>query len=211
MTFLNYLFQLLIVFVGTVHLMSPDETAKQETHKFRWTRNDDLNNTSCAIAIVPPRHPNTTLEVQIWSHQPNFIIFGAVAEGDRTATCRSNSSLFVLVGNPGIIWHPISDQCIHTKLVTTKADGGLLDAPIVDGTFKTLTTSYDCVHDHPNLALFKYDKNKPQRLTYLADVNMKTGKREEWCIRTYLDGTIQVHPVCHSPRFAYETFFHEFV
>jgi hypothetical protein len=80
----------------------------------------------------------------------------------------------------------------------------------VDGMFKTLTTSYDCERDNPNLALFKYDKNKRQRLTYLTDVNMKTGKREEWCIRTCIDDTIQVYPVCESLGFAYETFIREF-
>jgi hypothetical protein len=40
----------------------------------------------------------------------------------RQAVCRSNDSLFVLVGNPGVIWHPKSGQCLHTKLDTFMAD-----------------------------------------------------------------------------------------
>jgi len=35
---------------------------------------------------------------------------------NRQAVCRSNDSLFVLVGNPGVIWHPKSGQCLHTSL-----------------------------------------------------------------------------------------------
>ena len=47
-----------------------------------------------------------------------FIIFTAVSAEDVAAECRSNSSLFVLMGNPGIIWHVESNQCIHTKTDT---------------------------------------------------------------------------------------------
>lgn len=54
-----------------------------------------------------------------------FIIFGAVSEDDVSAACRSNSSLFVLMGNPGIIWHVESNQCIHTKLNTMEPNNGL--------------------------------------------------------------------------------------
>jgi hypothetical protein len=61
------------------------------------------------------------------------------------------------------------------------------------------------------LAFFKYDKDKAQRLSYLADIDVKTGKREEWCIRNFLDGTIQVHPVCNSLPLARESFFHEVI
>jgi hypothetical protein len=54
-----------------------------------------------------------------------FIIFGAVSAEDVAATCRSNSSLFVLMGNPGIIWHVESNQCIHTKMDTIGPNDGL--------------------------------------------------------------------------------------
>jgi hypothetical protein len=61
------------------------------------------------------------------------------------------------------------------------------------------------------LAFFKYDKDKAQRLLYLASIDVKTGRREEWCIRNFIGGTIQVHPVCNSPEFARESFFHEVI
>ena len=62
--------------------------------------------------------------------------------------------------------------------------------------YRTLSTSYDCEPDNPNLALFKYDQNKPQRLSFLGDVNKTTGEREELCIRNFLVSTIQVEPTC---------------
>jgi hypothetical protein len=54
-----------------------------------------------------------------------FILFGAVSAEDVAAACRSNSSLFVLMGNPGIIWHVESNQCIHTKMDTIGPNDGL--------------------------------------------------------------------------------------
>jgi hypothetical protein len=38
--------------------------------------------------------------------------------------CESNSSLFVLIGNPGVIWHPESNQCLHITLHTLPAGYG---------------------------------------------------------------------------------------
>ncbi|CAF5112255.1 unnamed protein product, partial [Rotaria sp. Silwood1] len=78
-------------------------------------------------------------------------------------------------------------------------------------TVKVLSTSYDCEPDNPNLAFFKYDKDKAQRLSYLANIDVKTGRREEWCIRSSIGGTIQVHPVCNFSIFAGESFFHEVI
>lgn len=74
-----------------------------------------------------------------------------------------------------------------------------------------LITSYDCNHDHPNMAYFKYDKNKTQRLSYLGPIDGKTGTREEWCIRNFYDGTIHVHPACYPSKYIHETFYHEFL
>jgi hypothetical protein len=54
-----------------------------------------------------------------------LIVFGAVSAKDVAAACRSNSSLFVLMGNPGIIWHAESNQCIHTKMDTMVLNDGL--------------------------------------------------------------------------------------
>jgi hypothetical protein len=53
-----------------------------------------------------------------------FIIFDAVAKEHREATFRNNSFLFVLIGNPGVIWHPVNNQCVQTKLHSTAVSGG---------------------------------------------------------------------------------------
>jgi hypothetical protein len=37
---------------------------------------------------------------------------------------RKNQSLFVLIGNPGVIWHPETGQCLHIKLDRSAASGG---------------------------------------------------------------------------------------
>lgn len=78
-------------------------------------------------------------------------------------------------------------------------------------TFRALTTSYHCDRNNPNLATFKYDKNKPQRLSYLAGVNVKTGKQDEWCICTFMGSILYVHPDCHLREYKGEAFFREIV
>jgi hypothetical protein len=44
------------------------------------------------------------------------ILLGAVQtpEDDRII-CQNNNSLFILIGNPGMIWHPLSGQCVSIK------------------------------------------------------------------------------------------------
>jgi hypothetical protein len=42
-----------------------------------------------------------------------------------------------------------------------------------------LSASYECERDNPSVAVFKFDKNKPQRLSFVVDVDTKTGKQEE--------------------------------
>lgn len=125
------------------YIILAHESIKDEIHQFRWSASADLNQSSCAVPIVPPRHPNTTLEARIWNGASRecflvlscfvrlrgllpylgFIIFGAVSAENRSANCFSASSLFRLVGNPGIIWHPASNQCVHAKSYPTDADG----------------------------------------------------------------------------------------
>ena len=98
---------------------------------------------SCAVPIVPSRHLNTTLAVRLWSGAyrecflvlscfvrarrilcySGFIAFVAVSAENVSANCFSTRSLFRLVGNPGIIWHPASDQCIHAKSYPADANG----------------------------------------------------------------------------------------
>jgi len=78
-----------------------------------------------------------------------------------------------------------------------------------------LITSDECELDNPALALFKYDKKKPQRLSFFGHVDPKTGNREEWCIRHWFSRSIQVAPTCvyysDLPEIVAETFFHEIV
>lgn len=79
-----------------------------------------------------------------------------------------------------------------------------------------LSTTYECEPDNPNLALFKYDRNEPERLSFLGDVNQKTGKREELCIHNFLSSTIKVAPTCtdyllYPSGELNETYFHEVV
>jgi hypothetical protein len=33
-------------------------------------------------------------------------------------TCGSSASIFMLVGNPGIVWHLVTGQCVKTKMQT---------------------------------------------------------------------------------------------
>ena len=47
----------------------------------------------------------------------DYISLYAISAEDPSAACQSNSSLFLLVRNSGIIWHPEGDQCVHTTLV----------------------------------------------------------------------------------------------
>jgi hypothetical protein len=78
--------------------------------------------------------------------------------------------------------------------------------------YKTLITSYECEITNPNVAFFTYDKNKPQRLSFL-ETDPNTNKTEEWCIRSYYASSIQVVPKCgFDPLLEYqppEAFFHE--
>jgi hypothetical protein len=37
--------------------------------------------------------------------------------------CASNASLFMLVGNPGIVWHLETGQCVKTKIQTQPVRG----------------------------------------------------------------------------------------
>ncbi len=76
-----------------------------------------------------------------------------------------------------------------------------------------LIVSDECEYDNPNLAIFKYDKNKSQRLSYLRNVDVNTGKKEEWCIRQYFASNVRVAPTCilypDDPEFVDGADFHE--
>jgi hypothetical protein len=63
-------------------------------------------------------------------------------------------------------------------------------------TSKFLTTGYECEHDDPDVARFKFNKNRPNRLSFIENVDQKTGKQEEWCIRNWIGDQLQVVPDC---------------
>jgi hypothetical protein len=41
----------------------------------------------------------------------------------RKKECESNASIFMLAGNPGIVWHLATGQCVKTKMQTRKVSG----------------------------------------------------------------------------------------
>lgn len=59
-----------------------------------------------------------------------------------------------------------------------------------------MTTGYECEHGDPDVAWFKFNKKRPQRLSYIENLDPKTGKQEEWCIRNWLGSQLQVVPDC---------------
>lgn len=69
---------------------------------------------------------------------------------------------------------------------------------VVYETSKFLTTGHECEYDNPNVAHFKLNKNRPQRLSFIANVDLKTDKQEEWCIRNWVGYQLQVTPDCNS-------------
>jgi hypothetical protein len=40
----------------------------------------------------------------------------------RKKECESNASIFMLAGNPGIVWHLATGQCVKTKMQTQKVN-----------------------------------------------------------------------------------------
>jgi hypothetical protein len=52
------------------------------------------------------------------------------------------------------------------------------------------------IFDDPNVARFKFNRNRPQRLSFIANVDSEPEKQEEWCIREWLGSQIQVVPDC---------------
>jgi hypothetical protein len=65
-------------------------------------------------------------------------------------------------------------------------------------TSKYLTTGYECEHDDPDVAHFKLNKDRPQRLSFIGNIDPKTGKHEEWCIREWAASRLEVVPDCKA-------------
>lgn len=72
--------------------------------------------------------------------------------------------------------HPFNEFLIKSIIFTN------LFCLLVEITLKTLITSCACDMNSSSVALFKYDKNKPQRLTFL-ETDPTTNKTQEWLIR----------------------------
>lgn len=57
----------------------------------------------------------------------DYILYGASTKEEKKVQCRSLDSLFRLVGNPGIVWHPASNQCVHTQPYQRPVESEMLD------------------------------------------------------------------------------------
>ncbi|UJR06559.1 hypothetical protein I4U23_010843 [Adineta vaga] len=182
-----------------------------ETYKFRWT----TDNGRCAFPGTPYRFPNDTLHPDpMWSTLFGCTILLGTATTPEQAQLRyqGNNSLFVLIGNAGMIWHPLTNQCVLIQEVCVKVGSFNLYEPDTYVKYKTLITSYDCNVSNPNIAYFTYNKNKAQRLSYVHKDN-NTGKEEQWCIQNYAGSSIQVVRKCEfDPHLEFqheEVIFHE--
>jgi hypothetical protein len=146
--------------------------------------------------------------------------------------------MFMLIGNPGMLWHPLSGQCIairETKtlirpwsfenysgefekmylairrlfIIRTNQFGLCISFSEEYEMNQVLITTCEC---DTNMAIFKYDKNKPQRLTFVAE-DRQTGKKDEWCLRQWAYSGIHVTSKCDfDPVAKYqdiEPIFHE--
>ena len=66
---------------------------------------------------------------------------------------------------------------------------------VIYAEYKTLGVSDKCDRGDPTLNLFKYDKNKPQRLSFLH-INSSTGRTEGWGVPKFYASNIQVMSEC---------------
>lgn len=137
---------LLFVSIGTIRSIPLTVPSDVETHTFRWITKYDLNNTKCAYASKPARLPNDTLhpdpnwsflhgckDALILRNLKSRLYLGLILmsvastpEDDRMR-CQNKNSLFTLIGNPGMLWHQLSGQCVHTKMVNYTAGGSYFD------------------------------------------------------------------------------------
>jgi hypothetical protein len=135
--------QLLIFFTGIADFLPTFSSPNHETRTFRWTSNLDMDDTSCARAFPLENKSNAT-STYSWENTDgckydNLFVFlrkrnmmqyldflrfsGFSSPESRRVQCQSNASIFMLVGNPGIVWHPETGQCVKTKLKTEAVSG----------------------------------------------------------------------------------------
>lgn len=144
----SYVFLLCIVVSGVYYTCSlPLPTLSEvETRTFRWTFEDNLNVTNCVVPNITAYFPNDTLLADpdsstfhdckstilacfyffmLFQNTLNslaLILLNTVfSQEDQRVICHGNNSLFVLIGNPGMIWHPQTGQCVHSKVMNISA------------------------------------------------------------------------------------------
>jgi hypothetical protein len=61
----------------------------------------------------------------LWWHLEFILFHPFVSKETMQDTCRGNSSLFVLLGNPGVIWHHENGQCLQIKLDRSSVSSGI--------------------------------------------------------------------------------------
>lgn len=47
-----------------------------------------------------------------------ILVISTFSQDDDQTNCHGNNSVFMLIGNPGMIWHLTTGQCIHKKILT---------------------------------------------------------------------------------------------
>jgi hypothetical protein len=99
----------------------------------RWQHHSIMKLGQCILhlsILIPVSNLQLFCGRSLWWHLEFILFHPFVSKESQQATCRGNSSLFVLLNNPGVIWHPESDQCLDIKLDR---------APITSGSFPSKT------------------------------------------------------------------------
>ena len=94
-----------------------------------------------------------------------FIGYGIRSPEERRELCRSNISLFVLIGNPGVVWHPQSGQCVHTKphtLPVGYTDNGTTSKLIRSSYFSSILNEETHKELPQSSYTFRYDNKDSQ-------------------------------------------------
>ncbi|CAF1446367.1 unnamed protein product [Adineta ricciae] len=207
--------QWFMFYFGLVAVVPIFTASGEEIHIFRWTTMEDLQNTSCAVGEdLKKLYGYVTLDNQLEHYKVGVMLPGFSTPEIRKEECLSAASIFMLIGNPGIVWHVETGQCVKTTVQTEKVD--IVDDKPVFATFKFLTTGHECNLTDPTVARFKFDKKRPQRLSYIENGGSTTKKQEEWCIREWMGSQIEVVADCDGnnpflPAKMFEVYFLEVV
>ncbi|CAF5018533.1 unnamed protein product, partial [Rotaria sp. Silwood1] len=121
--FLSYI----LIVVGDIALALPSPALRRvETYAFRWTTRKDLTDTNCVTPSTPWHVPNDTLhpDAELSTlHESKIILGSAFSHKDHQDRYYGSNGLFVLIDNPGMIWHPLTGQCVHTNMENISVRG----------------------------------------------------------------------------------------